>query len=173
MLLRAFAKVAQNIPTARLEIAGDGPERARLQSLACGLGLGDRVAFRGWLQPEEMRRFWARAAIAVLPSRVEEGLGMVLVEAALAGCALVGSDLGGIRDILRPGRNGLLVPPEDPQALARALCRLLGNPDLVRAVGAAARQDALAYLSARERGLEEVRQRVLALVAQTRSGRRG
>lgn len=172
VLIEAFAAVARQFPRARLEVAGDGPERPRLEGLARARVQG-RVAFRGWLEPEEMRRFWARAAIAVLPSRCEEGLGMVLVEAGLAGCALVGSDLGGIRDIMRPGRNGLLVPPEDPEALAQALGRLLQDPDQARALGAAAREDALPYLARRERALEEVRRRVLALVGGTRRGRRG
>lgn len=173
VLIGAFATVVQQFPRARLEVAGDGPERPRLEGLARRLGIQDHVMFHGWLQPVEMSRFWARAAIAVLPSRVEEGLGMVLVEAALAGCALVGSDLGGIRDIVRPERNGFLVPPEDSEALGAVLSRLLRDPDSVRALGAAARQDALAYLSARERGLEDVRRRVLALTGGTRSGRRG
>lgn len=84
---------------------------------------------------------------------------MVLVEAGMAGCALVGSDLGGIRDIVRPADSGVLVPPEDPVAMAEALRRLLDDRDEARRLGAGARAAALVYVGAREAALRELRQR--------------
>ncbi|MDR7555340.1 MAG: glycosyltransferase family 4 protein [Armatimonadota bacterium] len=164
MLLRAWGRVVQAIPQAVLEVAGDGPERARLEGMASRLGLEDRVRFLGWVASHDMPQLYRRAWAVVLPSRWEEGLGMCLVEGGLAGCALVGTDLGGIREIVRPGRNGTLVPPEDPEALARALEGLLSRPAVAAAYGQAAREDALAYLGRREEALIELQRRMEELL---------
>jgi glycosyltransferase involved in cell wall biosynthesis len=162
-LLEAFARVLRWVPQARLEVVGDGPAKPSLQARARHLGVDGRVTFLGWCAPDEMPSVYSRALIGVLPSRLEEGLGMALVEAGLAGCALVGSDLGGIPDIVRPERNGLLVPPNDPEALAEALRALLINPEKAAELGRAAREDSLGYLARRDQALEELRRRVLAL----------
>ncbi len=159
VLLRAFAVLAPEVDDVVLELAGDGPERDRLEGLAAELGLEQRVRFHGWLPAGRMRDFFAGALVSVLPSRVEEGLGMVLVEAGVAGCALVGSDLGGIRDIVRSASTGVLVPPEDPVATADALRRLLADRDEARRLGAGARAAALAYVGDREAALCELRRR--------------
>jgi glycosyltransferase involved in cell wall biosynthesis len=165
VLLRAFTRVLEENPEASLEIAGDGPERQALAWLARSLGIASRVQFLGWIPATDMPAVYARARVAVLPSRWEEGLGMCLVEAGLAGCALVGSDLGGIRDIVRPGETGILVSPEDSHALAEAIVELLRNPDRATSLGRAAREAALAYLAKRETALEEVRRRMYELAA--------
>lgn len=165
VLLQAWARVAERLPDARLEVAGDGPARADLERLARRLGVDGRVRFRGWVPADEMPTFYGRAWVAVLPSRVEEGLGMCLVEAGLAGCALVGSDLGGITDIVWPGTTGLLVPPDDAHALAQALASLLADRRRAAALGAAAREAARGYLDKRDAALAELRRRVEALAA--------
>jgi glycosyltransferase involved in cell wall biosynthesis len=110
-----------------------------------------------------MPPFFGGARVAVLPSRVNEGLGMVLVEAGLAKCALIGTDVGGIRDIVRPDRTGILVPPNDPEALAEALRALLGHPEQARRLGEGARAEALAYLGRRDEAVQRVRERLAAL----------
>jgi glycosyltransferase involved in cell wall biosynthesis len=163
VLLQAWGSVLQLMSTSVLEVAGDGPERSNLEALARRLALGDAVRFLGWMAPADMPKLYSRAWAVVLPSRLEEGLGMALVEGGLGGCALIGSDLGGIRDIVRPGRNGVLVPPDDPEYLASALLGLLSQPDRIGAYGRAARDDALTYLARREAGLAELRRRVEAL----------
>jgi glycosyltransferase involved in cell wall biosynthesis len=165
VLLRAWSSVVAREPGARLELAGDGPQRLELEGLARELWLESQVRFRGWLPAEEMPAFYSRALVAVLPSRWEEGLGMVLVEAGLAGCDLVGSDLGGIRDMIEHGKTGRLVPPNDPAALAAVLVDCLARPEAALERGAAARDRALAYVSRREREMNEVRARFSALAA--------
>jgi glycosyltransferase involved in cell wall biosynthesis len=163
VLLRAFGRVLERLPEARLCIAGDGPSRAELEEQAERLALRSRVEFTGWLSPTEMWRLLASAGIAVLPSRWEEGLGMVLVEAGLARCALVATDLGGMRDIVRTGTTGLLVPPEDPESLATALIRCLTDAQERARFGAAAYEVAASYVGQRQAALEEFSERVNAL----------
>jgi glycosyltransferase involved in cell wall biosynthesis len=163
VLLRAWSMIVATRPDARLEIAGDGPRRLDLERITQELGLQSHVRFRGWLPAEEMPALFAPALVVVLPSRWEEGLGMVLVEAALAGCDLIGSDLGGIRDMIEHGKTGQLVPPDDPQALAEALEESLARPEAALERGAAARTRAVDYLSRRERQLNEVRERFSSL----------
>jgi glycosyltransferase involved in cell wall biosynthesis len=163
LLVLAFAEIADEFPDVQLEFAGEGPQRAVLERLAGDLGLRDRVRFRGWIPGSLMGDFFAGARVAVLPSRVNEGLGMVLVEAGVEGCPLVGTDLGGIRDIIRPGRTGILVPSNDASALADALRSLLADPELARRLGEGARAEALAYIERRESAVLEVRRRVEAI----------
>ena len=87
---------------------------------------------------EDIAAFWASAHIAVLPSR-REGLPMTLLEAAACGRPLIATDVPGCREIARPGLNALLVPPDDPQALAGAIERLAGDRELRARFGAAGR----------------------------------
>jgi glycosyltransferase involved in cell wall biosynthesis len=164
VLVRSFAEVATEFPGATLEIAGDGKERAGLERLAEELGVQGQVRFHGWVPPPQIPSLFAGCLIAVLPSRVEEGHPKVLREAALAGCALVGADHGGIRDIVKPGETGILVPPEDVFALAEALRRLLRNTDEARRFGEAARAEAVKHFAGRGEALARIRQRVYALV---------
>lgn len=82
---------------------------------------------------------WTRASAAVVPSVCNEGLGLVAVEAMLAGRAVVGSDVGGLRDVVQHGVTGLVVPPGDPGALAMALDSLLDDPQARRRLGDAGR----------------------------------
>ncbi len=88
---------------------------------------------------EDIAGLWSQANIAVLPSR-REGLPLSLLEAAACGRPLVATDVPGCREIARPGVNALLVPPDDPQALAEAIDRLASDPVLRRNFGAAGRQ---------------------------------
>lgn len=129
----------------RLEIVGDGPERAGLEALAQRLGIADRVVFRGKVTPDDLQASYARAAVCVLPSVQDargdtEGLGVVLLEAMNHATPVVASGIGGITDIVEDGVSGLLVPPGDPAALAQALGRLLRDPALARRLGEAGRQ---------------------------------
>jgi glycosyltransferase involved in cell wall biosynthesis len=87
VLVHAFASVAEDIGDVSLEVAGDGRERPKLEELVSRLGLDHRVRFHGWVPAQDMPRFFSEARVDVLPSRVEEGHGMALREAALAGCA--------------------------------------------------------------------------------------
>src|SRR5947208_11558808 len=127
LLLDAFARVRADGLGATLTILGDGPDREVLAARTHRLGLGDAVRFAGF-QPHPYRYF-AAADVFVLSSRYE-GLPNVVLDALAAGCPVVAyacSD--GLREVVRDGVNGLLVPPGDRDALARALGRLLGAPE--------------------------------------------
>jgi glycosyltransferase involved in cell wall biosynthesis len=163
LLLAAFAEVAEEFPDVQLDVAGDGPERSSLHRLATSLGIADRVRFRGWVRANSMPGFYGRALISVLPSPMNEGLPTVLLEAALAGCALIGTDVGGIRDIVHPDRTGILVPPNDPDALADALRTLLRDPEKAQRLGAEAQAEARAHFGRRDEAVRQVRDRMNAL----------
>lgn len=159
VLVRAMPLVIAQVPHAVLDVAGDGQERSALEALAASLGVADRVRFRGWLAAEEMGGFFDGSPVFCLPSRMEEGLGMVLIEAALAGCALVGSAHGGILDVVEDGVSGLTVPPDDVPALAAALIRLLRHPAEAGRLAAGARARAEAFVARREPASAELRER--------------
>ncbi len=139
VLLRALARVAREREVV-LDLVGEGHERPRLERLAADLGLAERVRFHGWVSPEELDRLYRACTVFVLPSVVDshgdtEGLGVVLIEALRYRKPVIGSDVGGIPDIVEDGVSGLLVPPGDPEALAQALRRVLDDPALARRLG--------------------------------------
>jgi glycosyltransferase involved in cell wall biosynthesis len=118
----------------RAVIAGDGdaaPYRAEVERL----GLSARVSFPGWLEENETHVRLARAAVLVLPSQAE-GLPMAVVEAFAWGVPVVSTPVGSTPDILHDGVEGLLVPVDDAEALAKALQRLLDDAALRRQLGA-------------------------------------
>jgi glycosyltransferase involved in cell wall biosynthesis len=138
-LLRAVARLAQSFPACRLLLVGDGPSRPMLEAMARELDIGGRVTFAG-VQPQ-YPSLHALAEIATLTS-TSEGFPNTLVEAMALAKAVVATDVAGIRDAVRPGVNGLLVPPGDDAALAGAFARLLADPALARALGDAGRATA-------------------------------
>jgi len=152
-LIRAFADVKPHFPEVRLSVVGDGPERKNLTELAGRLGVLDSVEFKGTLLGAELDREYARCFTFVLPSKdvptdpANEGLGLALIEASMHVKPLVGTRHGGIPEVVVDGRNGLLVTPGDPGALAAALVELLSNPDLAERMGAAALQMARSRFS--------------------------
>lgn len=134
LLIAAFA--ALDAPDWDLRIYGSGPERDRLQAQIDALGLGERAALMG--RTQDLGAAMASASVFALSSRFE-GFGMVLVEAMGHGLPVVSFDCPhGPHDILDGGRHGVLVPPEDVDALAAALLALIRDGDRRRALGAAA-----------------------------------
>lgn len=131
-------------PDVRVLLVGDGPERARLEREVERLGLGHRVRFLGFFPHDRVPAALAHADLLVLPSLYEE-LGTVLLEAMWSGLPIVASRTGGIPDVVSDETTGLLVPPGDPKALAEAIDRVLGSPDLARRLAEAARRQAKAY----------------------------
>jgi glycosyltransferase involved in cell wall biosynthesis len=142
-LLRAFKRLLKQIPGARLEIVGDGPLRDSLQELARKLEIADGVEFKGPLPTAEMERRLETAWVQAVPSKWDEPFGMVAIEAMMRGTAVLASNGGGLRDIVRNGETGLLVPPDDVEAWTSALTRVLSDRDLCEAMGAAGRKVAL------------------------------
>lgn len=119
----------------RCEILGDGPLRARLEARVREAGVGDRVALVGARDQAEVRAAYERAAVFALPCRMtrkgdKDGLPVALVEAMTMGVPVVSTPVSGIREVVREGESGLMVPPDDAGALAQAIERLLTDVNL-------------------------------------------
>jgi glycosyltransferase involved in cell wall biosynthesis len=138
-LLRAWPAVLEGEPRALLLLAGDGPDEGALTAQAAALGLGRSVRFLGFRQ--DVPSLLACAEVLVLPS-LNEGFGMVLVEAMAMGKPVVASAVGGVPEVVLDGQAGLLIPPADPRALAAAILRLLADPRAARRMGEAGRERA-------------------------------
>lgn len=122
-------EAATLVPEAAFVIAGDGPERARLEALARDLGLGDRLVFLG--RRGDIPALLASCDLFVLPS-LYEGLPLAVLEAMAAGKPVVATAIGGTDEAVAHGETGWLVPPGDPAALAGAIRALLADPPLAR-----------------------------------------
>lgn len=132
-LLEAIAEV----PEALFLLAGDGPERGRLEARAAELGVADRVRFLG--RREDVPQLLAACDVFALPS-LYEGSSLAVLEAMAAGIPIVSSAIGGTEELIENGQSGLLVPPGDAPALAAALRKLLGDPKLREDFAARARE---------------------------------
>lgn len=143
-LLHALARVHAGRPDLRVVIAGSGDDRPRLERLARTLGIESAVHFAGFVSEAEKLALLRRAVANVFPSP-KEGWGITVMEAAACGTPSLASDAPGLRDSVRDGETGLLVPHGDVDALAAAMLRLAGDPALVTRLGAAARRHAEAH----------------------------
>lgn len=137
VLLDAFRRVRDETPGARLAIAGDGPAREGLEA-----GAPDGVEFVGQLHGEELAALYASADVFCFPSTTDT-FGQVILEAAASGLPVVAAAAGGAAELVRHGRTGLLVPPDDPAAFARVLVELASSPDRRGTLGRAARAAAV------------------------------
>jgi glycosyltransferase involved in cell wall biosynthesis len=137
-LVSAMAKVAERYPKSLLVLVGKGDdkgeEETKLKEQVENLGLADKVLFLGWRS--DVDEIMGSFDIFVLPS-LNEGMGRVLVEAMAAGLPIVASRVGGIPDLVKNGKNGLLVPPEDASALEKAITVLLKDKSQRKGMGEA------------------------------------
>jgi glycosyltransferase involved in cell wall biosynthesis len=138
-LLRALAAMKSQ-PT--LDIVGDGPDRDKLEKEALALGVAERVKWHGQLPQAALAPMYQQASAVVVPS-IEEGLGLVAVEALLCETPVVAFDSGGLRDVIQHEKTGLLVKPNDPAELARTLDNLLARDGSGSDLGRAGRLYAL------------------------------
>jgi phosphatidylinositol alpha-1,6-mannosyltransferase len=128
----------------RLKILGEGPARPDLEKLARALGVDDRVEWSDFVPQDRMPAEYGASTVTVLPTRGQaEGLGLVLVEALLAGSAVVGTPAGGIPEVVQDGTTGLLARDGDPDDLADKIRRLLSDPGLRDRLTAAGRARAM------------------------------
>jgi len=139
VLIQSFSRLAGEMKDLRLVIIGDGPERENLMRLAKGLGLGDRVLFAGFLPEPE--KYLPLFDLFALPSRIE-AMPVSLMFAMAAGRAVVATAVGAVPELIEDNHSGLLVPAEDELQLARAMSRLLADPELSKKLGANARAKA-------------------------------
>lgn len=132
------AEVRTRAPESRFIMVGDGPLLPRARELAERLGLGDGILFPGWW--DDVPALLAATDVFVLASR-HEGLPRAVVEALAAGVPVVATSVDGTAEVVRPGRNGFLVPPGDVTGLAEGVCRLVLDGPLRRRMSAVAGED--------------------------------
>jgi glycosyltransferase involved in cell wall biosynthesis len=143
LLLKAFALASRKVPGWRLELWGDGPDRALLMQSASALGLDAEAIFRG--QTSDIESVYRRASVCCLPSRYE-GMPRVVMEAMAHGLPMVAfADCSGTSDLVQDGETGLLAAQMTAESLASALIRLMQDSDLRNALGVAARRALDAY----------------------------
>jgi glycosyltransferase involved in cell wall biosynthesis len=131
-LIEAFAKVVKEIPGCKLLVGGAGPLTEELKALTSSLGLQGNVEFLGSVSVEDLPKYYAAADLFVAPSIIDrvgdrETQGVVLLEAMASKTAVIGTDTGGIPDVISNGEVGILVPEKDSDALAKEMIRLLQN----------------------------------------------
>lgn len=146
LLLRAFARARERVPAARLLLVGGGPEEGEVRRLAEALGLADAVRFTGYVN--DVWPYLARSHVFALSSSYEP-LGVAVLEGMAAGLPVVATAVGGIPELVRPGKNGLLVEPGDVEGFADALAQLLSSPELAHSLGEVGRSTAAEHTAAK------------------------
>jgi phosphatidylinositol alpha-mannosyltransferase len=141
--VRAFGRLAAEVDGVHLVVVGDGRDRDAIGLLSDA----DRrqVVMLGSVPNDDLPPYHAAADVFVAPATGQESFGIVLVEAMAAGVPVVATDIPGYREVVRDGVEGLLVPPDDANALAAALRRVLDEPGLASALGTAGRERARTY----------------------------
>ena len=147
ILIKAFAQVRKKIPSAHLLIAGKGEAEASLKSLIKELGLQNQVTLLGHLSRAMLEEKLSKAWVQVVPSRWAEPFGIVAIEAMMRGTAVIATDAGGLREIVRHQQTGLLIPPENVKSLANGLEQVLSDRNLAEQMGQQGREIALAHFT--------------------------
>ena len=129
VLLQSIGLLKDEFPQVTFEFVGDGPCLQQCRELAAELKIADRCDFAGRMPHEQVLERMGTAAVSVVPSR-SECFGLVNIESLAMGTPVVASDVGGIGEVVQDGQQGYLVPPDDPQALADGLRRILGDVNL-------------------------------------------
>lgn len=141
IFLRAAAIALIKDPTLRFIMAGHGPTLPQIKDLAISLGINKSVAFTGFLPNEAIAVLMQDFDIFVNSTRVNESFGVVLIEAAACGLPVISTDVGGVREAIIPDETALLVPPDDPAALATTMLLLATNEQTRFAMGEAGRRN--------------------------------
>ena len=134
-LIRAMPIILKKLSESKLIIIGDGPEMKKLTGLTKSLNLEDSVVFIGKMRNKDLPKFYATADIFIGPSVITEegdteGLGITFLEAMASGTCVIGSNVGGIPDIIKQNKTGILVEQKNPNQLAEAAVNLLKNKKL-------------------------------------------
>jgi glycogen(starch) synthase len=144
LAIRCLPLVRQRHPRTRMVIAGDGVERSRLENLVRELQLDDAVHFAGWVPPQDIPALVNSATMVLAPSRWQEPFGIIVLDGAIMARPVVTTEVGGFRRSAERGLIAALAEPENPAALADAVCALLADPDRARRSGQSARRVVLA-----------------------------
>ncbi len=160
-LLDALALLVERGIDAHLDLAGDGPQKAHLEARSRSLGIADRITFHGYIGHEELVELYRASHVFALPSIVMGSYGRqdvipnVLAEAMAVGIAVVGSDIGGVSELIEHDTDGLLVGERDTVALADALERLWREPDTAARLAESGRRK-VERIWDRDRNLDEL-----------------
>jgi glycosyltransferase involved in cell wall biosynthesis len=149
VLIEAGAKVKTRHPEIKIAIAGDGTELAYLKKITEDLDMKNIVRFFGHQTPEKLTHLYDNSAIIAAPSLGPDNLPIVCIEAMATGRPVIGSDIGGIPDLIENGKNGILIPPNDPDSLADSINILLDDRELMEKMGENGRQKAESKFSAK------------------------
>jgi phosphatidylinositol alpha-mannosyltransferase len=145
-LIRAFPYIKKAVPDARLIVVGAFSDAEKAPFLRYARTHRLRaVHFVGYVAPEELPRYYRTANLFCAPSTGNESFGIILLEAMAAGLPIVATDIAGYRQVVENGRDGILVPPTDEYALARAATSLLKDPGRCAEMGRSARIKAAQY----------------------------
>jgi len=139
VLLQAMAVVRNSFPFVELFIVGDGSEREKLQALAKSLAISDSCNFIGSVPHADVYAYLKMADVAIVPS-FQEAFGFVALEAMAMRVPVIASAVGGLKEVVRDGVDGLLVPPGDVNNLAQAILKLLGDEKKRKIMGKHARR---------------------------------
>ncbi len=142
VLLRAFRLVHRRIPSARLDVVGEGPRKEVYLEEATALGLAGAVRFHGEVEHRETAAFYQGSAVTAIPSQSPETGPFTALEAMSTGRPVVASRIGALPEIVREGRTGHLVPPGSVEETAERLVSLLQAPETAAAMGREARKEA-------------------------------
>jgi len=149
LAIRAFARVAHDVPGAQFVVVGDGPERGSIEQLVAALNLTANVKMLGKLSRAAAESAVSDCWIQVAPSRWVEPFGLVAIEAQMRGTAIVASAAGGFLESVDDGRTGVLAAIDDQDAWARAMVGLLSDRERAEAMGRAGRARAIELFSDR------------------------
>ncbi|MFP4173922.1 MAG: glycosyltransferase family 4 protein [Candidatus Hydrogenedentota bacterium] len=143
--IEALPQIRARFPGVQYVVAGDGPDRSRLEKLAEAQGCKDCVHFLGNFSDAEKGALYSAADVFVMPcrlipSRSVEGFGIVFLEAGYYGVPVVAGCSGGVPDAVRANETGLLVAPEYPDDIARAVLELFQDPERARRMGQRGRE---------------------------------
>ncbi len=141
--LKAFSKILEKHPEARLSLVGDGVQRKKLEEISEDLGVAPAVTFHGYVLNKEAIPLMCKARFFIMASK-PEGFGIVYLEAMASGCITVGTEGEGISDLIRNGENGFLVPADDPEAIVHAVEWCLAHEEEAKKIAEQGRVDALA-----------------------------
>lgn len=165
--IRAFARVARDMPSVELHVYGDGPLRDDLRRLVDELGIAERVAFHGWIGERQLAEVLPQYDIFLQHSLDKEGFGVSIAEAAACELPVVVTCVGGIAEHVVPGETGICVQEKDVAGMAAAMAELARSPELRRKIGKAGRERMVRCFDSG--ALTEKLQRVLQTVVASES----
>jgi glycosyltransferase involved in cell wall biosynthesis len=161
ILLHAMRVVVRQLPAVQLAIVGDGAARPRLEAFVKHHHLGDHVTFHGWLESAAVDDHYAQTTVVVIPSIWPENLPTVCIEALATGRPVIGTDSGGMPELIQDGVTGHIVATGDAKALANAIVNVLTDFDLATTPQACAASMESFRIGTFIKNLERIYQRVV------------